>query len=294
MRLATFSACATAVVAVAVARPTLAEPPCPPGGWFCEEARDGTSEADDPADAVRPEAPGRVEAPDRSRSGRPPVVVDHPPNRPPPAIVLDTRKSEPQPPRKRRKREWGLNLHLEGAMMGGRHRAGGPHEDAGMAGLGLSLRYRPVPAFAFDAGLDFVAGTDWEGNDRRETALLLNGMVFFNPRDKFQIYLLAGLGFSGASVSVSSSRPVSGAEGEGAFSRFDGLERYSYFGGQMGLGFEWRLARKTALQLDLVGFVRGRTDDRARFEPEFVDPDTGRTTNSSGGGLVRGGVTFYW
>jgi len=44
----------------------------------------------------------------------------------------------------------------------------------------------------------------------------------------------------------------------------------------------------------VVGFIRGRTDDAARYDPEFVDPDTGRTTNTSGGGLFRGGITFYW
>jgi hypothetical protein len=34
-------------------------------------------------------------------------------------------------------------------------------------------------------------------------------------------------------------------------------------------------------------------NDDARSYPEFTEPETGRTTNSSGGGL-RGGITFYW
>ena len=41
------------------------------------------------------------------------------------------------------------------------------------------------------------------------------------------------------------------------------------------------------------GFVRGRIDDNKREYPEFVDSN-GRTTNTSGGGIFQGGLTFYW
>ncbi len=295
MRLAFVS---VGVVALATLAPAArAQEECPPGGWFCEGSDEPATDdpEGEPTDVLQPEAPGGIEIPARAAGGRPPpIVVYYPSDQPPPAIVVDTTKTRPKAPRQRRKREWGFNLHLEGVMMGGRHHDGGPDDDSGMAGLGFSLRYRPVPAFALDTGLDFLAGVDWEGNDRAETAFLLNGMVFFNPRDKFQIYMLAGLGFSGASVRVEESDGAGGPAAGATSAHVETVERYSYFGGQLGLGFEWRVAKKTALQLDVVGFVRGRTDDAARFEPEFVDPDTGRTTNSSGGGLVRGGVTFYW
>jgi hypothetical protein len=62
----------------------------------------------------------------------------------------------------------------------------------------------------------------------------------------------------------------------------------------LGLGLEFRIGRKTALNFDVLGFIRGRTDSRAEYEYEFVDPETGRGTNTSGGGLFRGGITFYW
>jgi hypothetical protein len=70
--------------------------------------------------------------------------------------------------------------------------------------------------------------------------------------------------------------------------------RYSYFGAYTGLGAELRIARRIAVNLDVLGFVRTRTDVREGDAPEYTDPNTGLTTNSSGGGLVRGGLTFYW
>jgi len=44
----------------------------------------------------------------------------------------------------------------------------------------------------------------------------------------------------------------------------------------------------------LIGFLRWRTDRHAADNPEFVDPVTHQTTNTSGGGLLRLGATFYW
>jgi len=70
-------------------------------------------------------------------------------------------------------------------------------------------------------------------------------------------------------------------------------DHYSYFGVQGGVGIEFRLARHFALNLALLGFVRGRTDADAQYHPEFVD-GSGRSTNTSGGGLFQGGMTFYF
>jgi hypothetical protein len=241
------------------------DPNCPPGGWFCEE--------------TEPPAPG----PDEDVEP-PPYARPMPHRRPPPVVYEPPPYHPPPPPKKRRgwTRKWGLNLHLEGVMMGGSDER---HPDSGMAGLGFGFRYRPIPHFAFEAGLDFLGGVDWQGNDRRETALLLNALVFVNPRDAVQFYVLGGFGFSGASVTP---RDTAGNALD------DYREHYSYFGGQLGAGLEFRVTRRISLNVDLVGFVRGRTDDDARLYPEFTDPKTGRTTNSSGGGLFRGGITFYW
>lgn len=246
---------------------------CPPGAWFCEETPPPSEDADETLEQPEPE--GTAEEGGRARR-RPPPVAHEP-------VVVDRPEDSPPPPkRKRWKRKWGLNLHLQAAMMGSHKQR---HEDSGMGGLGFSLRYRPIPHFAFDTGLDFVGGVDWQGNNRRETALLLNAMVFFNPKNPVQVYMLGGIGFSGATVTSrdDAGEPIADTE-----------RNYSYFGGQLGAGLEFRVSHSVSLNLDVIGFVRGRTDERARLEPEFTDPDTGRTTNSSGGGLVRGGITFYW
>src|SRR5262245_18296420 len=115
-------------------------------------------------------------------------------------------------------------------------------------------------------------------------------MVFFNPRSKLQVYTLGGIGFSGARV----ERPTTVTASDGTQLQRTTTENWSYFGGQLGIGLEWRVSRKVALDLDVLGFIRGRTDDQARIEPEFIDPETHQATNTSGGGLGRLGITFYW
>jgi opacity protein-like surface antigen len=154
---------------------------------------------------------------------------------------------------------------------------------AGMGGLGLSFRARPVPHFALDFGLDAVAGRDYNGNRRTEVPFTISALVYANPRDMAQFYMLAGIGWSSASVHRDDLGPSMAY-----------ADHYSYFGGQLGAGLEFRVSRPVSINVDLVGFVRGRTDSAARVEPEFVDPVTQRTTNTSGGGLFRAGVTFYW
>ena len=255
---------------------------CPPGSWFCEDEPE-----EEPVD-VPEEPPGDVEdAPEpptavvvpTEKGKKPPVIVYQPKGSGPAVIVVDRPDNEPPPPKPRYRQRWGANLRLQGVMMGGSD--DGKHPDAGMGGFGFSLRYRPVPAFAFDAGLDFLGGTDYQGRTRRETAFLMSGMVFFNPKDRFQFYTLGGIGFSGATVEQNDSDNF-----------FE--DHYSYFGMHLGIGAEYRIGKRVAIGADLVGFIRGRTDEDAVDDYEFVDADTGRTTNTSGGGLFRAGVTFYW
>ena len=268
------------VPAVAVAEE---EPECPPGGWFCEETPPTDSEAE-----VDPGAEPEAEA----EADKPIVVTKTEEDGTRKILIVDKPPTSGKKKKRRPKKEWGLNLHAQGVLMGGANdrRRQEPHETAGMGGLGFSLRYRPVPHFAFDAGLDFIGGIDYLGNERGETALLLNGMVFINPKNMVQVYALGGLGFSGASVNRKNVTELA----DGSLIESEERVEYSYFGGQLGIGLEFRIAKRTALNVDVLGFVRGRTDERARTEPEFIDPETGRTTNTSGGGLLRGGITFYW
>jgi hypothetical protein len=206
----------------------------------------------------------------------PPVVVYEPP---PPAVV---ERPEAPPPydyspyaheQVSRSREWGLNLHVEGASIG-RGTAG----DAAMGGAGLGLRYKPVRSFGIETDIDFVGGHDYQGDSRNETAFTFNGLIFLNPRSRAQFYLLAGFGWSAAHLQ-NDAQTTSAS--------------YSYFGGQGGIGLEARLSRSLAFNVDVRGFIRSRTDSLAQTQPEFTD-QYGRTTNTSGGGLFTGGMTIYF
>jgi hypothetical protein len=272
---------------------------CPPGSWFCAEAPQQQAtpagqavqplqplpDADEPpppppppqrllTPRVRPHPPGPPGPPPPP----PPVVVYQPPapaemwrpEMPPPYEYAPTRPGPISPPR-----EWGLNARLEGAMIG-RGTAG----DAGMGGAGVGLRYKPTRSFGFEAGFDFLGGTDYQGDHRSETAFTLNGLVFLNPRSRAQLYLLAGFGWSAANVQNDAPTGPPNAN-------------YSYFGGQAGAGLELRLSRSLALDVDLRGFIRSRTDGAAQAQPEFTD-QYGRSTNTSAGALLKGGMTLYF
>jgi len=247
---------------------------CPEGDWFCDPARENAPR----------------EAPDGASAE--PAATPPPQQKSPPAGDTDARPRERvridpgPPPRARRpyrhRREFGANLHIIGAIFGSES---GMSHDAGMGGLGGAFRMRLHPVFALDIGVDFLGGRDFNGNTRVEAVLSGNGLLYLNPRQRIELYLLGGLSTSRAEVDV----------------RYLGGERvaahdasYAYFGGQLGFGVEARLSRRVAASADVIGFVRERSRRYRYFEPDFVDPDTHRATNTSGGGLVRGGFTFYW
>ncbi len=253
---------------------------CPPGSWFCADTN--TPSAAPAGQPVQPlqQLPPTVQY--QPAPAPPPVVVYQPP---PPVVIVNAPRPDTPPvyyyaPRVAypRKNEWGANLHLQGALLGG-----GRNHDSGMGGGGLGLRYKPIPHIGVEADLDFAGGHDYNGLRRTETAFTLNGLVFLNPKSHLQVYLLAGFGWSGAHVVDDSAQYVNSS-----------TQNYGYFGGQAGAGLEWRISRHFALNADLRGFIRGRIDDDTHAHPEFYDPGTGRTTNTSGGGLVTGGMTFYF
>lgn len=289
---------AVAAVAAGLAVPAVASAqqaqPCPPGSWFCADAPQQTPAAP-PGQPVpgQPGQPGAAPAPlpPPAQQAPPPVVYQPAPPppvvvyQPPPPVVYAPRTEAP-PPYYYRPRivyprsQWGINLHLEGAMIGK-----GANGDTSMGGLGFGLRYRIIPAFAVEANLDFVGGTDYNGLKRNETGLTFNGLVFLNPKSVAQVYLLGGFGWSGAHVRNDNIQLANG------YTTLD--DHYSYFGGQAGIGLELRLSRHFALNGDVRGFIRGRTDSTAQYRPEFTD-GSGRTTNTSGGGLLTLGATFYF
>jgi hypothetical protein len=311
LRVSFASAPLAVAVALAVSPASAQQQPsnCPPGSWFCADTQEKPAAPAGqpvpskleplPAEGTAQPAPAPTPAPGPTiiyqtappqiiyQQAPPPVVYQPPPPayRPPPPPAPPAYRQPPPPPyyyhprpaeSAPQRREWGLNFRVEGAMLG--HAAA---SDAGMGGLGFGLRYKPVPAFGIEADVDFWGGRDYYGDRRNETAFALNALVFLNPRSKVQVYLLAGVGWSSADVWNDSSPAATQAT-------------YSYFGGQAGGGLEFRLGTHFALNADVRGFIRGRTDDGAQTAPEFVNPQTGQTTNTSGGGIVTGGMTFYF
>ncbi|APR82900.1 Hypothetical protein A7982_08249 [Minicystis rosea] len=261
-----------------------------------------------PAEEEEPIAPApEPVAPPARRAHRavpqgapPPVVVYQQVPAPPPQVIIITPgygggyapgrpvRPVPPPPVARKPRwqsEVGLNLRVEGLAIG---QARGAASTAGMGGVGLSLRYRPIPHFAFDLGVDVLAGNDYNGFQRVEVPVALNGMLYLNPRSRVQVYLMGGAHISRAQVRSEFAAPQLRETDDG---RQYGAN-YTYFGGQGGGGLEFRLSRRVALNLDALGFVRKRIDDGKT--PEFIDYQSGRTTNTSGGALIRGGLTFWW
>lgn len=311
----------TALFALALSAPVTALAQdtngCPPGAWFCEETEVQTPPEIAPAEpppAALPRPPQRggavvipppqrgttvvIPPPPPGHAAPPPIVVYQPvPSGPPPQVVIIAPGYYPAapgpvravpPPAKKVKRvrkwrrEFGVNLRLEGAALGSQEN--GASEDAGMGGMGLSLRYRPVPAFAIDAGVDVLGGIDYNGFDRTEIPVSLSGLLYVNPKSRVQFYFTGGADWSHATVESDEWSPL--LENDGGYSG-----EYSYFGGHGGIGLEFRVARHVGISVDGLAFVRGRTDEGTL--PEFMD-EHGRTTNTSGGGLFRAGVTFWW
>lgn len=261
-------------------RVLVAQNQCPPGSWFCEggQTQGNVQVQQQPLQPLpgsnQQQAPVVVQ---QQGPPPPPVVVYQP--APPPVVVVQ-RQPPPTPtyvyaPTRRAWRsEWGVNLRLEGAFYGNNKTDGGIN---GIGGLGLGIRFRPSPWFGIEGDVDFLGGKDYNDYKRNETAFSVNALIFVNPRDRVQVYFLAGLGGSVAHV-----EDYQGGSGD-----------WGYFGAQGGGGLEFRLWRNFAIHTDVRGFIRGRTDSEARFNPEFVDAN-GRTTNTSGGVLVTGGMTFYF
>lgn len=277
-----------ALLAFAAEAAAIDPPECPPGEWFCEDAEEpapvpgaardlsesGPSESEpsesepEPGSEWAPEDPGEMQAPPRRWTSE-----DEPPE-------IDLRRgsgsggSEAGGRDARRRLEaspWSINLRVQGVMLGQARRQS---YDARMGGVGASLRYEVNPVLTLDLGLDSMLGRDYNGYDRSEGSLSLSSLLYLNQHRLVRTYAIVGLNSSIARVDLDG-----------------GDQSWSYFGAHAGLGLDIALARSVSLDLDLLGFMRGRTDGRAAREPEFTD-GSGRVSNTSGGGLLRAGVTL--
>lgn len=195
-------------------------------------------------------------------------------------------------------KNFGLNIHGQVFIFDQDHNSYTAARDAGMGGLGISFRYRPIPQFAFDSGIDFIFGTDYNGFDRQEIPFSVNGLIYFNTENKIQPYIVGGVNWSSATVHSDVPSPLLTANKDG---HGYGAE-YSYFGGQFGVGCDFKIKPNISLNFDLVSFLRGRTDinnEQKKYfsnqrAPEFINAITGQTANKSGGFLFRGGMTYWF
>ncbi len=268
--------------------PSPAEAQCQGDEWFCADVSIGASVT---IGTPAPPPPRQSQvvvvqpAPPPPPPPPPRVVVVQPAPLPPPqtTVVVTTTRPAPTPvtivepvPQPRPSPEpAGFGLHGQvGGMMTDRVMVGG---------LSGAFRIRPnMGHFALDLGIGVYGGRDYNDLDRLEIPVTADALFYFNPRSRFQVYGVAGVGASFAR-----------AEGvqDGAF-----FEReYAYLGGQAGIGAELRLSRWFAINADVRGFVRHRVDDNP--EPEFheIDDDGSvLTTDTSGGGLFNFGATVYF
>jgi hypothetical protein len=292
---------------------------CPPGSWFCEEVKvqvgpksvkiGQDDDADEPAPeakqvaeddteiAADPDESPKAKKKKRKAKKKKRVEVDSDVDVETDADVVIVKKRKPKvvvveegeeagPTRKKVKRRWrerfGLNLRLEGAAFMSREDDG----VAGMGGAGVSFRWRPSPYFAFDLGTDLIGGSDYNGDDRVEISGSLSGLVYFNPQHRVQVYGIGGVHLSHAAV----DRHNDNWEHTAYWSDDNTVTR-NYFGGQGGLGLEFRIARHFGMFVDGLAILRTRIDSD---EPEFVNASTGETTNTTGAALFRTGVNFWW
>lgn len=238
---------------------------CPPG-WYCEPLPE--DEATTPRGPVEPEPPPSEEAPEPEELEGEQEAEAPPPGYAPRVILVPRsavdRPAPPQPtawPRLRVLGRLGLPLF-----------DGGAHESAGMFAAGVGLSYALQRSIAIEGALDAASGTDYVGADRQE--LWASGSIVLSPRARGAVpYTMIGPSFAVAS------------------SELRGNDRnFAYLGAHLGIGIAFEVAENSRLQLEWLGFVRGRID--SGDSPEYVDYRTGRATNTSGGAVLRLGISY--
>jgi hypothetical protein len=267
-----------------------AEPDAPPAAARATptvvEGADGTVTVVVPPSSGKPP---RVVVINRGRAGAEPTEATR---EAPAKAAAETPCRPPAPPAgygnpdaetaaETRHRSVGLTLRGAGVLFPGH---ADDAVDPRMGGFGLGLRFRPVPAFALELATDVLLGRDPNGMRRFELPFSLNAMVYLHD-GVVQPYLVLGGHFSRATLWSEEDRLELGGESR---------DIYTYVGGQGGAGLELRVSRLVGLSVDGLAFVRRRIGDEAERYPEFYDPETGERSNMSVGGMVRGGLNFWW
>lgn len=272
---------------------------CPPGSWLCADVQIGGGIGGGVVIGGGRPVPPPAPLPPPPPPPAPPVVVYQPapvyvqPPPPPPQPVLIVRQAPvyyttttyaPAPVTPDRPQTLGLGAYASGLFMS---RDEGSRGAAAMGGGGVMMRYRHTPHLASEATLAGMFGTDYNGDARAEIPVTVGGVVYFNPRNRFQVYGLLGAGMSFASLRYDHDNARDRGRDEAA---------YTYIGGYAGLGAEWQLSRNFSLLFDVRGFVRGRVDRDVRTNPEFtrLNGTHVETTNVSMGMTGQLGAMFWF
>lgn len=266
---------------------------CPPNAGYCADVSVGGGAELSPstrgAQVIITVGPMRRPPPPQIVVVRPPpppqVVYVRPPPPPPPQpqvvyvrpqqqVVYVQQQQQPQYTYQRA----SVSRNVSGTTGLRFFFAGASGGNARLGGMGAALRLRPTEHFAVDLGVGVYGGTDHAGRDRVEIPVTADVLAFVNPQHRAQFYGVAGLGMSFAYGNVGST---------------DIMERnYTYVGGNLGAGIEFRITRGFALNMDLRGVLRKQTGGAAEFTRTT---STGtETTRTSAGVVGQLGATLYF
>jgi hypothetical protein len=233
-----------------------------PDGWFCE-----------PPPAERAAPAQQESAPLEPGEGAAA-----------PSAWQDEAAGQAQPPEEANVDEWPVSTRREPGRFALLARGNFPLIEDGespgaplMAGVGAGFRYVPLKVLALDATFDSVFGRDYLDATRREFVLSGALVAFLNPGEHVQVYLNTGLFHSWARVEPPELS----------------TRNYRYFGAFLGVGAEYRFARRFAFNAEIAAFIRGRIGGGAD-SAEFVNRKTGETSNASAGALLRAGIAWYF
>jgi hypothetical protein len=273
---------------------------CPPGSWLCAGLQIGAGVSGGvvigggrpalppPPPPPPPPASVVVQTPMVEFQPAPPVYLQPPQPvviyRPAPVIYTTYAPVQAPAPTVAPRQNVGLGAYATGLFLGGSDSA---RERPAMGGAGVLMRFRHSPHLATEATIGGMYGRDYNGDARAEVPVTLGGVVYFNPRNRFQVYGLLGGGLSFATVQYD----IANARTRGM--RDAG---YFYLGGYAGIGAEWQLSQSFSLFVDVRGFIRGRVDRDAESNPEFsrVQGGVTQTTNGSMGMTGNLGAMFWF
>lgn len=256
-----FGALGSLLTRTAIADPSAA---CPEG-WYCEPPPEADAPVPHPPPAPLHSTPSESAPPEPDTAMHfVPADFDF--------AVPDMDAYEPEAARG--DRAFGVQLRFDLPLIDDGDSPAHPF----MAGPGLGFVFLPLDHIGLELAADSAFGRDGLDAQRRELAVSGALLAFFDTHQLVQVFLSTGLFHSWAQVEPRASH----------------ARHYRYFGAFLGLGAELTFHPLASAFVRLEGFMRGRVDEGASNEPEFIHRASGETSNSSAGALLRVGAARYF